>query len=333
MNCKKCGYVLSNQDQTCPNCGEVNELYNGGLGAPSEPVAPVTPAPMPSEPVAPVTPTPMPSEPVAPVTPTPMPSEPVAPVTPAPMPSESVAPVTPAPIQTDIPSMENVNAAATSTKPKKNGLFIVTIIVLCLIILGVGTFVVIKLLNPTKEQQGNEDVTPKQTEQVVKTETVKISNIVFTIPEDVIKSTSSSKNEYKNKTNSFVFSFDGITNETTYDALKEQFLTKANDYKTNYESKEATYINASEYTNVGRNYTGVSYFYQNYYTDYFITQVNDKYIMSGSITYLASDKANAYKALNDFISSAKEDSTIVFTSTVKVDQILDSNKDVVKEIK
>ena len=31
MNCKKCGFVVTNQDKTCPNCGEVNDFYDENL--------------------------------------------------------------------------------------------------------------------------------------------------------------------------------------------------------------------------------------------------------------------------------------------------------------
>ena len=42
MNCKKCGFILTNENATCPNCGEVNEFYNGGINA--APVQPAAPA-------------------------------------------------------------------------------------------------------------------------------------------------------------------------------------------------------------------------------------------------------------------------------------------------
>lgn len=344
MNCKKCGYVLSNQDQTCPNCGEVNELFNGGLGVqptPVEPAAPVEQAPVtPVTPVAPVEQAPVtPVEPAAPVE-----QVPVTPVTPvAPVEQAPITPVTPTapveqvpvtPVQTEIPSTnsESTSVSSVSNKPKKNGLFTALVIILCLIILGLGGFIAYKLMNPkTTEEDTNKKADTK--EVVKKKDTVNMGGIIFTVPEDVQKKVNDLSTTFKDKDLSYEFYFDGITNEVTYLDVRAQIGDKANEYKTNYETKGASYITTSEYSVGGRKFSGVSYYYQKYYTDFFATSVNDKYVVSGTITYLASSKDTAYKMLNELLSSAEEDKEKTFTSTIKIEQIVNSNRDVIKEIK
>ena len=48
MNCKKCGHELTENNITCPNCGDINDFYNGGGSVPAsnEAVTPVTPEPL-----------------------------------------------------------------------------------------------------------------------------------------------------------------------------------------------------------------------------------------------------------------------------------------------
>ena len=347
MNCKKCGYVLSNQDQTCPNCGEVNELYNGGLGVSSEPVAPVTPAPMPNEPVAPVTPTPVPnepvapvtpapmsSEPVAPVTPTPMPSEPVAPVTPTPMPSEPVAPVTstpmpnepvaPTPIQTDIPSMGNTNVAATPTsKPKKNGLFVATVIILALIIIGLGVFITIKLIGSKPDSSDNTDKTVEKTKttDVAATTTIKYAGIEFTVPAGLTRQVENNEEFLIDNNKSFLIFLEGVSNTYKYDQARTDILSTTNEIKATVEQNGGTYINTFENTSYGRKYITISYVNKEIYYDEIYTEIEGGILFHGILAYIPSSKDTGYKAMNEFLSSAKLPTNNTFASNISDDNM------------
>ena len=124
MNCKNCGFPL-NGNQTCPNCGIVNELATEEQTQQTS-ETPVTPAPVVEQAATSI-------EQAVPVV------EPTTPVIEQPVITETQsAPVTPV-----------------VEKKKKNLLLIIILIVLAVLLIGVGVFLAIKFLFPKGENGGN----------------------------------------------------------------------------------------------------------------------------------------------------------------------------------
>ena len=120
MNCKKCGHELSDQNITCPNCGNVNENYNNGSTVQIEPTTNVE-----------VLNTEVPTTPEIPTQPNVVQTEPINQVNPI----TNNQPIEQTPINSNEPK-------------KKNGGLIVIIVIVGLLLVGGGVFFGIKLLNP-----------------------------------------------------------------------------------------------------------------------------------------------------------------------------------------
>lgn len=331
MNCKKCGFVVTNQDKTCPNCGEVNDFYVEGVNPVAEPVVqaePVAPAPeapvTPVEPVAPV----VPEVPVAPVEPTPVtPVEPVAPVVPevpvTPVESTPVTPVEPAsPVEpTTTSSAPELNIPETQVssvsspvtqKPKKNGLFVFMVIFLTLIVVGLGVFIGLKLLKPAEEPKKEEKkVTP--VEKVVKTD---YAGIEFTVPTGIKKYEENNQTYLMDDSKSFMIGLYGVTNTYKYDQAKADVVAKTNDIKTTVESKGGTFISITENTSYERKYVTVSYTVNDIYYDEIYTEIDGGVLLYGYLAYKPSSKDTAYRNANEFFSSSEVSKTKTFTSNI-----------------
>ena len=357
MNCKKCGNALLNTDQFCTNCGEPNESFNVSLepAAPVVPEVPVTPvepaAPVvpevpvtPVEPAAPVVPeVPVtPVEPSAPVVPE-VPDTPVEPAAPV-VPEVPVTPVEPAPIPMQTPA-NPINqttttpvapaAPVTQSKPKKNMLFIIVIIIMTLVIIGLGVFIAIKLLNNTDTQdnpRNAQQVEPKPTEVSTANETINFGGLTFTIPSGLEKKTLDGYNVLVDKTNGFMFFLDGLSNEVSESIIKSQYPSVESKYRDNITSQGGTYIGASEYVLNGRTYFGISYYVKNMYSDIVYTEITDDYLFMGEIIYASSSKDVAYKALNEFLNSAESQKAGSFAKNIEKNQLLNGSVTVRDEI-
>ena len=370
MNCKKCGYLITNQDKTCPNCGEVNEFYVEGINQNVVPAAPVAP----TEPVAPVVPeTPVaPVEPVAPVVPevpvTPVeqpvvqptsviPETPVAPVEPV-MPEVPVTPVVPetpvepsAPVSTSTPailpdpaapapelnmSQTQVSSVASTTanKPKKNALFVIMVIVLSLVVVGLGVFIGFKLLSGNNETtdnvENNEPVTPVPVE---KKTTMKYAGIEFVIPEGLTKYEENKEVFLIDDDKTFIIGLNGVSNTYKYDQAKTEVMSKSNEFKTAIESKGGTFINVAENTSYGRKYVTVSYVLSDIYYDEIFTELDGGILFYGYLAYKPSSKDTSYKYANEFLSSGKVSSAGTFASNITDDNMKAINIKTVTKIK
>ena len=338
MNCKKCGFILTNENATCPNCGEVNEFYNGGINAapvqpaaPATPVAPTAPAEpvqpvQPVEPVAPVQPV-EPVQPVQPVQPA-APVEPVAPVAPvqptpvAPVqPVAPVTPVAPAPEAAPINTMTSAPVAPAQNKKSNIG-FIIIVIVLSLAIIGLGIFVASKLLGNNNSNGGNKTVqndTPSNDNnnnndnndtptQVSDEDTFQIAGVTFTLPSGYIYS--EDENGGYVKGTSYLLQISGIS-DYGYTTEKEYLEQDLNAYLPQLESKGLSYLESKE-TTVG----GLKYYYAEFYDTamganiaFTVAELPDGLVFGGSIVYLPSAKDDAFKITSTILKTEKTGSS------------------------
>lgn len=169
MNCKNCGFPLTNENEKCPSCGTPNEMFNGAQAMSVQNTNPVevpntNPVEVPTG--GPV----VPEAPVVPVAPTPViPEEPVqdVPVTP-------VTPVEPTIPAAPIQQMQNTESTYSAPQKSKKGKIIAIIIisvVALLVLIGVGIVVAFKYLpgvvsNNTETETETETTTPKKKDLV-----------------------------------------------------------------------------------------------------------------------------------------------------------------------
>lgn len=338
MNCKKCGFLLSNQDQNCPNCGEPNELFANGPVVPTEPVAPVAPVP----PVAPVTPTvePVTPEPVTPtVAPEPVMPEPVAPAAPAPAvetvasaPTPTVEPVAPV-----APATPNVQPGSTPTvgitqtqiqKPeqkKGNKGFIILIIGLLLVIAGLGTFIGIKLLGGDNGNSGSSGGSGGNSggngngggnvvvDPVDDKNTVTIGGVEYTIPTDLVEKEYNGSTYYVNQTSRYLLTLNDTVYGYTMNDVKAEIESGIDEIKNSVVSSGGTFIGTSDYVANGRTYYVVSFTDPDgLYYDTVCTEVLTNYIFVGKVIYAPGSKELGYAKLDTVLKSAKEPSASSF---------------------
>ena len=326
MNCKKCGFLLSSQDQVCPNCGEMNELFvNSNVINQVPPVGPETiSTPIPGEP-APTVPTNnavgMESQVVS--QPQPMPEP-----TPFAQPNPTMAQPTPNMVQSGpAVGINQTTPIAPIEKKKKNTGFIVLIIILLLIIAGLGTFIAIKLLGGdnsgsgsgtsggSNNNNGGETVNP---EPVQKNDKITVDGVEFTIPSGYVKQVINGYNMLVDSTNGVMFYIDGLSNEKTYEEFKIEFKNKEAEIKSSFESSVdgVVYNGISDYTVNGHNYYSASANVQGLITDVSITSILDNYVVLVGVKYTDGNKENAYKSLDAFLHTAKKASANSFAPTI-----------------
>lgn len=307
MNCKKCGFSLTNQNKTCPNCGEINELYVEGVVQPVAPVQPVQPEVQQDVESLPTQP-----ESVA--------AQTTVPVEPAPVATPVAQPIAAAPIP-NTPAKKNSNIA-----------FIIVTILLSLAIVGLGIFICIKLFGGDKRKNtptvstsststtSNETSTPSEPTTPSETSTpstdahsIEIDGYVFELPSDMTFDPSDGTLANKNliiNANSI-----GISSTHTYDQLVENKYTIADNIKNNL-SSDYTYISTTEETYDGKKYIIVTFQYDlyNLYYNFSITEFDDK-VLAVELLYSPSYKSTAYSILSKFIESGEKSSTSTRTAT------------------
>lgn len=321
MNCKKCGYLLTDKDQFCPNCGEANELFvNQTVLNQEVPSMQVEQEPVQSAPV-------QPTEPV-------IPTEPVQPSVAQ---TEPVQMSKPTPTQEPAPSVQpsvgiNQTPISPIDKPKKNTGFIAIIIVLLLIIAGLGTFIAIKLLGNDSNSSGGsgnnggngqnvEPVEPVTPSNVDNGDKITIDGFEFAIPSGYVKKITDGYNVLVDSTNGMMFYIKGITNEASYEEFKLSMKQNESTIKSNLESSGATYVGISDYVVNGNSYNLATGTLNGLVSDVYITTIQSNYVVVGEIVYTDGSKDMAYKSLDRFLNSGKKSSANSFAPTITKDEI------------
>ena len=338
MNCKKCGYLISSQDQVCPNCGEPNEFFVNqpimpNAGVDTAPVAPapttVTPEPAPAPtPVAPVAPE-APAAPEVPVQPAPAPvaqepfTEPVAPVAPTPMPDQTAMPN-----QGINPSVGISQTQITPTKEKSNKGFIFLIIFLLLIIAGLGTFIGYKMLSGDNSSSGggsanngggsgNNGGGGVQPVEVDTSSKITVNGIEFTLPDGITKKEVDGYTALVDQTNGYILYIDKVFGSINLNEAKQEMMAAESTYKTNLEAKGATYIGMNDYSSSGINYFVVTYTINSIYGDQYVANILGNSLVTGEVVYTSGNKDIAYQTLAKILNSAKEDSSSSFAPSTE----------------
>ena len=284
MNCKKCGNPITENDKFCPACGEAVEVE-----APVEPVAPI----MPETPVAP-------AEPVAPEMSTPVEPAPVASPTPTPIITEPI-----------------INNTVIPSEPKKkNGAFIVIILILGLIIVGLGVFIGIKLLGGDKDTTNSTNTNTNNTQTVnnntntntssnnntatptttTSDTTTTIGSYTFTIPSDIKVIEKDSTKYYGNENLVFVmksiyYSYNTIV--ANIDEIKTEF------------AKQSTILDSKEVTIDGVKYYIFQAIEDGVELEYFYTSLNEYETLAGAMKYQTISREKAYSYINQMLKTKK----------------------------
>lgn len=312
MNCKKCGNPITDFDKFCQNCGEPNELYNGGNQVETS-FAPIDAAPVEPAPVEPTAVDPVVSQ--TPVEPTITPAEPIV---------QQAAKIPAMQEQQPVPGAQIPNANIASTpvqapvpKKKSNAPFIIIIIILSLIIIGIGIFIVFKLLGNngntnTVENKPIEDKT--EPTKVADKETFEVSGYTFTIPRGFTKVTDNNNKTYIGD-NTFYFGFMKVTNIYTYDVLKSQLPNLATTYINKWQNEGVTYVGNNEYTYSGKKFLVITFNSNGVYTDIILTELKDNSILTAFVYYKdVSAKEAGYKKMVEFVNSGSKNEASSFSA-------------------
>ena len=337
MNCKKCGFILTNENPVCPSCGEPNEFYDGGVSnaVPTAPVAPapVTPVaePTPVVPTEPVAPTPIaPVEPVAPVAPVqPTPVVPETPVAPA-APVEPATPMQPKATITPIADMgeQTTTPAAPVTEPKKkNKLTLILAIVLVLTVLGAGVFLGIKYFGLGPKSEPAPEVEPEEKEKKKDTSVkVDVAGYTFSLPKGFTELAPAEGINLVGNTNFFFQKNAASTIASTYDEIIASKDVMTNDFMNKF--TDLNFFANGEETYANHKYFIFRFFYgaENENTfDIIYTELPDGTVFSTGIDYVTNYKDTGYGLLSTFVKSGKvsEDATVptsyepVFDATIR----------------
>ena len=300
------------------------------------------PAPMPEPVQTPVQePAPVPEPVQTPVQePAPMPEPVQVPVQePAPVPEpvqtpepDSIIPnPQPMPISTqeDIQPIQNTQTTG-STKPKKNGLFKILIVIIVLTILGVGGYVGKKLYDDSKNKITDEVEKIEEKPEDTKAE-INLGGVKFILENDVYPIVDGGVVYLHDVDSTYSIKLVGINNATEYATVKAQLPTLQEQFQAKIVEQGGTFINTSEFTEVGRTYSAISYFYQSIYTDIVYTDLGNGLLLKAEVSYVANGKTTAYKVLKDTLSTMKMSKT--FENSLANESVLDSNIVVVQQFK
>lgn len=273
MNCKKCGYILTNDKKFCPSCGEPNEFYNGEVITNTNSVDTITtsqPAPTVQQ-------------------------------------KTVISPIT--------PMNEQIASPIPSAPKKKNIGLIILIISLVLIIVGLGTFIIIKVFGGnnggTGEVINNDNNDQPSQKEVVKADTVSISGYKFTVPTGFTKISNNNINYIGN--NDFYFSEKSITitNKYTYEELVKNKYELASQYANaigeTYGAVLVDTYGGKEFLIISFNYTDSStniiYNYDIAFTDF-----NGK-VFKVETDYIPNYMSKGYSLLAKFVDSGSTSSS------------------------
>lgn len=329
MFCKNCGKELTSNDKFCDSCGTVNEGYVETSSAPVEDDTFMQTQPFSIDVVAQkveenngaaATPDVAPAE--APVMETPVASEPAAPAG-EPTIEAPVASVIEQPVVPTAPVMES---APVETKKKSNVGFIILVIVLGLVILGLGAFILFKVLKndsnkpvvnnpstPTTPSTPTEPTTPTTPTSTDDSKTYKTSGYVFTIPDGYEKATIQGVDVIGTKN----FAFGDVTIDT-FNKYSDMIAAKDEliDILKNSSLSESSFIGADEYTYNGTKIFIVSFLYQDVYNDAFYISLPDGNLLCADAAYTSTTyKTDGYTNVVKFVNSAKKDSTSSFSGS------------------
>lgn len=328
MNCKKCGFILTNENPVCPSCGEPNEFYNGGVSnvtptpvveTPVTPVAEPTPV-VPTEPVAPATPV----EPVAPV----VPETPVAPVvepTPVVQPEPIVQPAPVAPLEqtmqpkapiTPIADMGEQTAApaAPVAQKKNNKLTLILTIILVLVVLGAAVFIGMKYFDLFPKTKTTPEVEPKKEEKKEDDSTkVDVAGYTFTLPKGFTELTPAEGINLVGNTNFFFQKNAASTIASTYDEILASKDAMTEDFKIKF--ADLKFFANGEETYADHKYFIFRFIYgenNEYIFDIIYTELPDNTVFSTGVDYVSNYKDTGYGLLSSFIESGKvsEDASV-----------------------
>ena len=235
----------------------------------------------------------------------------------------------PIPVQQDIQPVQSTQSS-TTTKPKKNGLFIFLIIIIILVVLGVGGYVGKKLYDDSRNKVTDEVEKVEEKNEDSKAE-ITVGGVKFLIENDVYPIIDSGAVYLHDLDSTYSIKLIGINNATEYATVKAQLPTLQDQFQAKVVEQGGTYISTSEFTEVGRIYSAVSYFYQTIYTDIVYTDLGEGLLLKAEVSYVANGKSTAYKVLKDTLSTMKMGKT--FENSLATESLLDPNIAVVKEFK
>ena len=312
MNCKNCGFLISNDDQFCPNCGHANELYNTGVNSqtPVQPVEPVVQAP--TSPVV------QPTEPVIQQTQVQQaqvqPTEPV--IQQAQVQQVQVQPTEPVIQQAQVQPIqvqaEPVVQPFPSQAKKRNLGFTIIIIILGLIIIGLGIFIGIKLLS---NNSNNKSITNNTVEEQPISDTESNTNVSysfrgvnFTFPDNTFEVTENEEGlvAFGSKQHKCVVLLADIYELYDFDSFKLETKKVEQDLINSYLQKGFTYISSNEEKIGGIRYYSMEFSSnQGYNLSQIVAELPNESVVTGGIEYLPNGKTDAYEITSKILSTAK----------------------------
>lgn len=337
MFCKNCGNELNGSQKFCNNCGTLNDQY---VEAPTEPTVEETPSentfmntqPFSIEEVAQkVEENKMEeSAPKAPI----MPEATVTPVETVPVadtPTEEPKPAAPETPNYSVPEATISSEPVTSMVPeapkkKSNTGFIVIVIVLIALILGIGGFILFKVLGNktdtptvtpstpnTNNNSNNNNTNNNNTNNNTSTASYKYNGYKFDVPSGLTILEQDGK-EYVVLTGKYQYRGLYLNTTSNYDYYKTNIDQVTNTLKS--QMSGGTYLSTSEQTFDGKDFLVVSFYYGTLYNDFAFTSLPDGNLIEFGVYYEnAAEKTDAYKSLAKMIKTATKDTSTSYNDT------------------